>query len=603
MRSDNALPLTSSPVQPQHIERYQWGSFTGSLVMHGLLLLALPWLLERPELPPPPMEIEVQLEPQPVAAQVQHQYSRAQKQIASTRIVEARPPQVRHKVEPPEALQEMQVELKEVRKRKIKSAGHTIRLASSKMSTATPANKPGTAAQGTAANPGNASRPGPAWQASTLASMPPRPAYAGRQSSIAQALQSKSGEDASPGPTLLTGSTPAVQSVAPEYRHASRPSGAFASQGGARQPAAGLEPRANEARQGSWQSASSSSQAAVVGVARNAQTSGLSAPSRSDMSGSGRPSEGGSNRSGKEPQLALAAAPGPGSSAVRGAATGTGASNRETGPGSVGRGGGSTAAPGEQQSGGLIGSSGPSVAAAAAAAASGTGRPGPDGSAGKWGDGGIGSREGESSGLQLASASSGTSMRGTPGLQRAQMAGGVSPINASFETAEDNHVAMQKVAVNDASARLLEDRYTSTTVKTASPAHICEIPLMMAGLNAKPIPKDLDSIMPSSSAMMGVEFPPQHLPGNQMPVYPLSAIVNNLQGKVVLRVEVLTNGAVGKILLKQSSGARILDTAAYETVKRWHFQPAQRNGQPVVAWMTVPIEYRKPPNPMNGANP
>jgi TonB family protein len=213
----------------------------------------------------------------------------------------------------------------------------------------------------------------------------------------------------------------------------------------------------------------------------------------------------------------------------------------------------------------------------------------------------MGSNEGNTSGLQLASASGGSSMRGAPGMQRAQMAGGVSPMNASFETAENTHVAMQKVAANDGSARLLEDRYTAATVKTASPTHFCEIPLMMAGLNAKPIPKGLDSIMPSSSAM-GNEFPPQHLPGNQMPVYPLGAMVNNLQGKVVLRAEVLTSGVVGKILLKQSSGAQVLDTAAYETVRRWRFQPAQRNGQPVVAWMTVPIEYRNPQN-LNGANP
>jgi len=186
-------------------------------------------------------------------------------------------------------------------------------------------------------------------------------------------------------------------------------------------------------------------------------------------------------------------------------------------------------------------------------------------------------------------------------MQQAQMAGGVSPIDASFENAENTRTAMQKVAVNDGSARLLEDRYTAATVKSATPTHFCEIPLMMAGLNAKPIPKGLDSIMPSSSAM-GVEFPPQHLPGNQMPVYPLGGMVNNLQGKVILRAEVLTTGVVGKILLKQSSGAQVLDTAAYETVRRWRFRPAQRNGQPVIAWMTVPIEYRNPQN-LNGANP
>jgi periplasmic protein TonB len=101
---------------------------------------------------------------------------------------------------------------------------------------------------------------------------------------------------------------------------------------------------------------------------------------------------------------------------------------------------------------------------------------------------------------------------------------------------------------------------------------------------------------------MSTEFPPQHMPGNQMPVYPLGAIAGNLHGKVVLRAQVLTTGEVGQILVRESSGAPILDEAAAETVRRWRFQPAQRNGQAVVAWMTVPIEYRNPQT-MNGANP
>jgi TonB family protein len=211
-----------------------------------------------------------------------------------------------------------------------------------------------------------------------------------------------------------------------------------------------------------------------------------------------------------------------------------------------------------------------------------------------------GGSEGGSGGLQLAAADGGRSQRGGPGSQHGQLVGGDAPINASFESAEISKPAMQLAAASSGSARLLEDRYTATAVKVASPTHFCQIPLMMAGLGG-PIPKELDSIMPSSSAMGG-ELPPQHLPGNQMPVYPLGAMGGDLHGRVTLRAEVLTSGAVGKILVRQSSGAQILDAAAYETVHRWRFQPAQRNGQPVVAWMTVPIEYRKPQT-LNGVNP
>jgi hypothetical protein len=118
MHVEKFLPLTALHAQPEHIERHQWVAFAGSIVLHGLLLLMLPWLLFRPALPPPPMEIEVQLESQPVAAQVQRYSAKARRQPSSTRLVQARPPRIKRKVEPPVALQEMQVELKEVKKRR-----------------------------------------------------------------------------------------------------------------------------------------------------------------------------------------------------------------------------------------------------------------------------------------------------------------------------------------------------------------------------------------------------------------------------------------------------------------------------------------------------
>ena len=43
--------------------------------------------------------------------------------------------------------------------------------------------------------------------------------------------------------------------------------------------------------------------------------------------------------------------------------------------------------------------------------------------------------------------------------------------------------------------------------------------------------------------------------------------------------------------LAQSSGNRDLDRAALEAVRRWRFQPAQRNGQPVSATVIIPLEF------------
>ncbi|HYP67676.1 MAG TPA: energy transducer TonB [Thiobacillaceae bacterium] len=571
MHGDRFLPLTSGVVRPQLVERHQWLAFFASVGLHLLVLLSLPWLMQTEPLPQP-MEIEVQLEREPpLMAQIQRPASHARRRNAtrsvqaSRSLVAKRQPATRLA-----ALKEMQVELKEVRKRKIRPAGHTTKLASSAMKAQTPANQPGAAPQGAGSDVRKVAKPGPTWRTNAPASPPPRPAYAGWQPSIAQASVPQPGENSSPGPKFLAGSTPAVQSVAPEYRHAARPGGKLGSQGGALQPFAGLNARANEARPGGWQSPSAN-----------------------------RTSDGGANHPGKEPGKALAAAAsGGGIPAINVAGSGGGTLNsRGSGAGSGGK-GGSTAIPGEQQAGGLTGSLGRDVSPVALA--SGTARSGHEGSGGRMGGSRHGGSENGAGNFQLALGDGGRSPHGGLTSQQGQLAGEDAPVNASIEGSESSKPTMQLASADIGSARLLEDRYTATPVKVASPTHFCQIPLLMAGLGG-PIPKDLDSIMPSPSTMAG-EFPPQHLPGNQMPVYPPGAIVNNLHGKVILRAEVLTSGAVGTILLKQSSGAQILDAAAYETVHHWRFQPAQRNGQPVVAWMTVPIEYRNPQT-LNGAKP
>jgi protein TonB len=36
----------------------------------------------------------------------------------------------------------------------------------------------------------------------------------------------------------------------------------------------------------------------------------------------------------------------------------------------------------------------------------------------------------------------------------------------------------------------------------------------------------------------------------------------------------------------------MLDQAALQAVKQWHFVPAQRGGEAVAAWVEVPIVFR-----------
>jgi protein TonB len=75
-------------------------------------------------------------------------------------------------------------------------------------------------------------------------------------------------------------------------------------------------------------------------------------------------------------------------------------------------------------------------------------------------------------------------------------------------------------------------------------------------------------------------------------VFPLQALLNNVQGTATVRVEVLPDGRPGKMWLKQSSGNGLLDRDAQSQLAFWRFNPAHKNGQPVTAWIDVPVIYR-----------
>lgn len=79
---------------------------------------------------------------------------------------------------------------------------------------------------------------------------------------------------------------------------------------------------------------------------------------------------------------------------------------------------------------------------------------------------------------------------------------------------------------------------------------------------------------------------------NPHPPYPLAAWRQGLEGRVLLRVEVLADGSSGRVEVKSGSGYEVLDRGAREAVKTWHFVPARRGGEALVAWVEIPIAYR-----------
>ena len=100
---------------------------------------------------------------------------------------------------------------------------------------------------------------------------------------------------------------------------------------------------------------------------------------------------------------------------------------------------------------------------------------------------------------------------------------------------------------------------------------------------AAPVPAPAPAPLADASLPRPVDAP--------APRYPRRAQRHGQEGTVVLRVHVDARGVPGQIDIVDGSGARDLDRAALEAVRRWRFAPALRDGQPVAGTVQVPIDF------------
>lgn len=84
---------------------------------------------------------------------------------------------------------------------------------------------------------------------------------------------------------------------------------------------------------------------------------------------------------------------------------------------------------------------------------------------------------------------------------------------------------------------------------------------------------------------------PRYLQPPLPPHYPSQAIRLGMQGEVIVRALVDISGKVQTVVIYRSCGHRLLDQAAQEAVARWKFVPALQNGQPISAWVQVPVRF------------
>jgi len=76
------------------------------------------------------------------------------------------------------------------------------------------------------------------------------------------------------------------------------------------------------------------------------------------------------------------------------------------------------------------------------------------------------------------------------------------------------------------------------------------------------------------------------------PQYPIEALRKNVEGIVLLLVEVDDSGLVTDITLRRSSGNGALDRAARDAVRRWRFAPPTDGGRALRARVELPIRFQ-----------
>lgn len=76
------------------------------------------------------------------------------------------------------------------------------------------------------------------------------------------------------------------------------------------------------------------------------------------------------------------------------------------------------------------------------------------------------------------------------------------------------------------------------------------------------------------------------------PVYPAEAVKRNIEGKVTIKLYVDEKGDIKNMIVGNSSGSAILDSATTNYAGKLKFTPALANGKPKNVWVSMTFDYR-----------
>ena len=151
-----------------------------------------------------------------------------------------------------------------------------------------------------------------------------------------------------------------------------------------------------------------------------------------------------------------------------------------------------------------------------------------------------------------------------------------------------------EAAYHDTDTRLLET--TSALRSIIEENNKLRHELARSENTAANLKKQLDHA-PASTASLETgnalrELRPVPTAGNPKPVYPRMAIRRGIEGEVGLSVSISPSGQVSRVFVSKPSGFAILDQAAIDSVKKWEFTPATRDGVPTAMVIDIPVQFR-----------
>lgn len=125
-------------------------------------------------------------------------------------------------------------------------------------------------------------------------------------------------------------------------------------------------------------------------------------------------------------------------------------------------------------------------------------------------------------------------------------------------------------------------------VAKALPAQTAPAPKENVTENKQQVAKKNDGLQEKPQLIQKSRFLSKPRP----PKYPRLAKRKGIEGTVTYEVWLDEKGQQVKLLLKSSSGAKVLDAAALKAIKKWKFSPHSINGKKIAHRIYIPISFQ-----------